>query len=254
MTSFVVMAGHDVCIVQPSWGVDGGAAATVGGHARVPQHGHIGSWVLSFVDFRTLGSASLGSALARSVISADIRSGCALAGLPNRHMVPTSAAAERRTSMHFGNLRNGCSRPTGCRGAAWSVFSRHQARASWWREPRAQPPAWPSCCFAPTAGLRASIPSQSPRSIQAEESRPPYWRRQRKSRGRANANPCGSKFTKEITVPLGYIVRPGIANSGRTVTITRTVAMRSGSRSSSRHSIFRKEPDHDGLGHRRRPA
>jgi hypothetical protein len=29
------------------------------------------------------------------------------------------------------------------------------------------------------------------------------------------------------------------------------VVMRSGSRSSSRHPIFRKEPDHDGLGHRR---
>jgi hypothetical protein len=196
------------------------------------------------------GAASLGSALARSGICADICSGCAMAGLSNRHMVPTSAAANRRTSMRFGNLRTGCSRLTGCRDAACGGFLRLRARSPWWREWALRLSASRSCCFVLIAGSRDSIPSQSLRSAQAAGSRRPYSRRQREPRDRADANLCGLKFMKEISEPSGCIVRPGIVNSADTTAITRTAVTRLDSRSNSARSMFKKEPDHDGLGHR----
>ncbi len=167
-------------------------------------------------------------------ISADICSRCAPSGLPNRHMESTSAVANRRTSMHYWSLRTRCSRPTGCRVAACGGFSPRPARSPWWRERTA--PSWesPSCCFVLTAGWHASILSQSPRSIQAAGLHLPCSRWQRRSRGGANADPCGLKFTKEITVPLRFIAGPGIMNSAGTITITRTAVMRSGSRSNCR--------------------
>jgi len=159
-------------------------------------------------------------------VSADICSGCAPAGLPNRHTEPTSAAANRRTSMRCGNLRTGYSRPTGCHDAACGGFSPRPARLPWWRERMARSWGSPSCCFTLTAGSRDFIHSQSPRSTQAAGSRRPYSRPQRGSRGGANADPCGLKFTKKITVPLRCIAGPGIMNSAGTSTTTRTAVMR----------------------------
>lgn len=209
--------------------------------------------VLGFCNPRDLphpGAASLGSALARPGISADICSGCAMPGLSNRHMVPTSAAADRRTLMRFGNLRTGCSRPTGCRDAACGGFSHLRARSRWWRDLAARLSASRSCCFVLIARSRGSIPSQSLRSTQAAGSRRPYSRRQRESRGRANANLCALKFTREISGLSKCIVGPGIVNSADTTTITRIAVMRLDSRSNLARPMFKKEPDHDGLGHR----
>jgi hypothetical protein len=135
-------------------------------------------------------------------------------------------------------LRTECSRPTGCHDAACGGSSRRRARSLWWRNPRIKSGkttrSWasPSCFFVLTAGLRDSIPSQSPRSTQAAASRRLYSRRQRKLRGRASADPCGLKCTKEITVLSEYIVGPDIMNSAGISVITRTAVMRSGSRSS----------------------
>jgi hypothetical protein len=167
-------------------------------------------------------------------ISADICSRCAPAGLPNRHIESTSAAANRRTSMRYGSLRRRCSRLTGCRVAACGGFSPHPARSPWWRGRTARSWASPSCCFVLTAGWHASILSRSPRNTQAAGLRQPSSRWQRKSRGGANADPCGLKFTKEITVPLRCIAGPGIMRSAGTITTIRTAATRSGSRSNCR--------------------
>ena len=167
-------------------------------------------------------------------VSADICSRCAPAGLPNRHTKSTSAEANRRTSMRYGSLRTRCSRPTGCRVAACGGFSFRPARSPWWPERTARSWASPSCCFVLPAGSRDSIPSRSPRNTQAAGLRRPCSRWQRRSRGGANADPFGLKFTKEITVPLRFIAGPGIMNSAGTITITRTAVMRSGSRSNCR--------------------
>ena len=169
-------------------------------------------------------------------VSADICSRCAPAGLPNCHIKSRSAAANRRTSMRYWNLRTRCSRPTGCHDAACGGFSPRRARSPWWRERTGRSWALPSCCFAPTARSRDSIPLPSRRSIQAAESPRPCWQPQRKSRGRTNADPCGLKFTKEIAVLLRCIAGPGIMSSAVTVTIIRTAVTRSGSRSNCRMS------------------
>jgi hypothetical protein len=169
-------------------------------------------------------------------VSADICSGCAPAGLPNRHTKSTSAAANRRTSMRYGSLRTRCSRPTGCHDAVCGGFSSRPARSPWWPERTARSWAPPSCCFVLPAGSRDSIPSQSPRNTQAAGLRRPCSRWQRRSRSGANADPCGLKFTKEITVPLRFIAGPGIMHSAGTITITRTAVMRSGSRSNCRRT------------------
>jgi hypothetical protein len=185
-------------------------------------------------------------------ISADICSRCAPPGLPNRPMESTSAAANRLTSLRYGSLRTRCSRPIECRDAACGGFSPRPARSPWWHERTAPSWASPSCCFAPTARSHDSTPLPSPRSIQAAESPRPCWQPQRKSRGRADADPCGLKFTKEIKVLLTCIDGPGIMSSAVTVTIIRTAVTRSGSRSNCHlTSVLRKENSHDRLGHRR---
>jgi len=135
------------------------------------------------------GSAYSACCACAARVPADTCSGCALAGLPNRPTEPISAAANRRTSMRYWSLRTGCSRPTGCHGAACSGSSPRPARWPWWRKRMERSWASPSCCFVPTAGSRGSIPSQSPRSTQAAGSRRPSSRGQRKSRGGANADP-----------------------------------------------------------------
>jgi hypothetical protein len=205
-------------------------------------------------------------------ICADICSRCGPAGLPNRHIESTSAAANRRISMRYGSLRRRCSRLTGCRVAACGGFSLRPARLPWWRGRTARSWAWPSCCFVLTAGWHGSILSRLPRNIRAAESHRPCWQRRRKSRYGANPNPCGLKFTKEIMVPLRFTVGPGIMSSVGTIITIRTAATRSGSRSNCRMtedrcqmtndgdwksdirhltSALRKENSHDRLGHRR---
>ncbi len=180
-------------------------------------------------------------------VSADICSRCAPAGLPNRHTEPTSAAVNRRTSMRYGSLRTRCSRPTGCHDAACGGFSPRPARSPWWRGRTARSWASPSCCFVLTAGSRDSIPSQSPRNTQAAGLHRPCSRWQRRSRCGANADPCGLRSTKEITVPLRCIARPGIMSSAGTITTIRTAATRSGSRSNWRMTDHRTDGRRRGL-------
>jgi len=167
--------------------------------------------------------------------------GCALAGLPYRRMGSTSVAVNRRTSRRYGNSKTGCSQPIGCHDVACSGFSHRQVPSSWWQKLASPSRASPSCCFAPPAASRGSIPSRSPQNIPAVASRRPCWPRRRKPRCRANARPCGLKSMKKITVPSRFIVRPAIVNSADTINIMKIVAMRSGSRSTSY--------GHDAWGH-----
>jgi len=176
--------------------------------------------------------------LRRPSVSADTRSGCAQAGSPYRHTGSISAAVNRRTSMPCAISKTGCSRPTGCHGAACGGYSHRRARPLWWRNPRiksgetARLRALPWCCFAPPAGSHDFIHSLSPPNTPAAASRRPSWWRQRKPRGRVTASGCGLKCTKKTTRPSKSIARPDIMNSAGM--IIKTAAMRSDSRNGSR--------------------